>query len=223
MDIRLQAKLLQVLQDGEFLRLGSNETIKVDVRVIAATHCDLEQAISKGQFRQDLFYRLNVVSIHIPALRERREEIPWLAQHFLSKHAPPGASLPRLSHTLCRAILEHHWPGNVRELENMIRRLLALGREDLLLTELSSQAAHHQAAATRAHPEPVSEPREELSLLKKGNLAKNRVELEAILIALKATQWNRKQAAVLLGADYKTLLYKMKKLGIPNRRCSRIA
>ena len=223
MDIRLQAKLLQVLQDGEFLRLGSNETIKVDVRVIAATHCDLEQAISTGQFRQDLFYRLNVVNIHIPALRERKEEIPWLAQHFLSKHAAPGATLPRLSPALCRAILEHHWPGNVRELENVMRRVLALGREDLLLAELGSQPAHPQVVATRAQPEPISEPREELSLLKKGNLAKNRVELEAIMTALKATQWNRKQAAVLLGADYKTLLYKMKKLGIPNRRCSRIA
>jgi len=223
MDVRIQAKLLQVLQDGEFLRLGGNERVKVDVRIIAATHCDLQQAISDGRFRKDLFYRLNVVNIHIPALRDRREEILWLAEHFLSKHAASSASMPRLSPALCRAILEHHWPGNIRELENMMRRLLALGREDLLLRELGSQAVHRHVANTRPQPEPLLESREELSLLKKGNLAKNQVETEAILTALKATHWNRKQAAVLLGADYKTLLYKMKKLGIPNRRFSRIA
>jgi two-component system response regulator AtoC len=222
MDVRLQAKLLQVLQDGEFLRLGGNERVRVDVRIIAATHCDLQQAIHEGRFRKDLFYRLNVVSIHIPALRERREEILWMAEYFLRKHAQLGASTPELSPTLCRAILEHHWPGNVRELENMMRRLLALGREDLLLRELGSQPAYRQAADTRPQPEPLLEPREELSLLKKGNLAKNQVEMEAILTALKATHWNRKQAAVLLGADYKTLLYKMKKLGIPNRQLSRM-
>ena len=223
MDVSLQAKLLQVLQDGEFLRLGGNERVKVNVRIIAATHCDLQQAISDGRFRKDLFYRLNVVNIHIPALRERREEILWLAKHFLSKHAATSANPPTPSPALCRALLEHHWPGNIRELENMMRRLLALGREDLLMRELDSQAVHRHTANTRPQPEPLLESREDLSLLKKGNLAKNQVETEAILTALKTTHWNRKQAAVLLGADYKTLLYKMKKLGIPNRRFSRIA
>jgi transcriptional regulator with PAS, ATPase and Fis domain len=220
MDIRLQAKLLQVLQDGEFLRLGSNETVKVDVRIIAATHCDLQQAMQHGRFRKDLYYRLNVINIEIPPLRERREEILWLAEYFLSKHGAGGLAPRRPSQALLRAMLDHDWPGNVRELENMMRRLLALGREDLLLKDLApaSPQLHPSAVA-----EPVAEPTRELPLLKKGDLAKSQVELQAILTALEATQWNRKQAATLLGADYKTLLYKMKKLGISRGRLSRIA
>ena len=197
MDIRLQAKLLQVLQDGEFLRLGSNETVKVDVRIIAATHCDLREAIKEGRFRKDLYYRLNVINIEIPPLRERREEILWLADHFLTKHAISGFAPRKLSLTLLRAMLDHHWPGNVRELENMMRRFLALGREDLLLRDLVPQGAHHPSIAR----DPALELTRELPLLKKGDLAKSQVELEAILTALEATQWNRKQAATLLGAD----------------------
>lgn len=219
MDIRLQAKLLQVLQDGEFLRLGSNETVKVDVRIIAATHCDLQEAIKEGHFRKDLYYRLNVINIGIPPLRERKEEILWLANHFLSKHAASGSTPRKLSLTLLRAMLDHQWPGNVRELENMMRRLLALGREDLLLRDLIPPRAHHPSVVSDT---PLESTRE-LPLLKKGDLAKSRVELEAILTALEATQWNRKQAATLLGADYKTLLYKMKKFGISRGRLSRIA
>ncbi len=219
MDIRLQAKLLQVLQDGEFLRLGSSETVKVDVRIIAATHCDLREAIEEGRFRKDLYYRLNVINIEIPPLRERKEEILWLADHFLSKHAASGLTSRKLSLTLLRAMLDHQWPGNVRELENMMRRFLALGREDLLLRDLVPPRAHHPSVVS----DTALESTRELPLLKKGDLAKSQVELEAILTALEATQWNRKQAATLLGADYKTLLYKMKKFGISRGRLSRIA
>jgi len=223
MDIRLQAKLLQVLQDGEFLRLGSNGTVKVDVRIIAATHCDLQDAIAKGRFREDLYYRLNVINIQIPPLRDRREEILWLADHFLTKHSSPGIRLPKLGHSLRRAMLDHHWPGNVRELENMMRRLLALGREDLLLRDLASQAQRRPRVVSQTRDEFLPQLPGELPLLQKGNQAKNQVESEAIITALNATQWNRKQAATLLSTDYKTLLYKMKKLGIANRRLSQTA
>jgi two-component system response regulator AtoC len=223
MHIQLQAKLLQVLQDGEFLRLGSEEKIRVDVRVIAATHCNLTEAIDQGRFREDLYYRLNVIGIQIPPLRERREEILSLTQHLLAKHVPIGAHPPKLGIALQRALLEYDWPGNVRELENMMRKLLVMGREDLLIRDMEAKMFHRPARVSRVLHEQSVQPREEPSLLKKGRQAKNQVELDAILIALKTTQWNRKQAAMLLNTEYKTFLYKMKKLGITSARAARIA
>lgn len=133
MDIRLQAKLLQVLQDREFLRLGAKDTCKVDVRVMAATHCDLEKAIVEGRFRQDLYYRLNIVEVQVPPLRERKDEIPALAEHFLRKYSPGEAST--LSSSLLNVLLEHDWPGNVRELENVIRKFLIFRNSDLIRAE----------------------------------------------------------------------------------------
>src|SRR5207247_160968 len=113
MDVRLQAKLLQVLQDGEFQRLGSGETVKVNVRVMAATHRDLRKAIREGNFREDLFYRLNIMKIEIPPLRERKDEIPCLAEHFLQKHAERGNPIPEVTPMLRQALADHDWPGNV--------------------------------------------------------------------------------------------------------------
>ncbi len=126
MDVRIQAKLLQVLQDKEFIRLGSKECTRVDVRVIAATHCDLEKAITEGRFREDLYYRLNVVNIVIPPLRERKDEIIPLAEYFLSKHGLPGIDAPELLPVLRDALLNHDWPGNIRELENVVRKFLVV-------------------------------------------------------------------------------------------------
>jgi two-component system, NtrC family, response regulator AtoC len=126
MDVRLQAKLLQVLQDKEFIRLGSKESTRVDVRVIAATHCNLEDAITDGRFREDLYYRLNVVNIVIPPLRERKSEIIPLAEHFLLKHGPRGVRPPEILPVLKDALLNHDWPGNIRELENVLRRFLVI-------------------------------------------------------------------------------------------------
>src|SRR5580698_9120849 len=117
MDVRLQAKLLQVLQDQEFQRIGGKETIKVDVRVMAATHRDLETAIVEGNFREDLYYRLNVINIVLPPLRERSEDIIPLAEHLMKKHALPGVEVPVITPELQQAMLTHPWPGNVRELE----------------------------------------------------------------------------------------------------------
>ena len=126
MDVRIQAKLLQVLQDKEFIRLGSKESTRVDVRVIAATHCDLEKAITEGRFREDLYYRLNVVNIVIPPLRERKDEIIPLAEYFLTKHGLPGLETPEIVPVLRDALLNHDWPGNIRELENVVRRFLVV-------------------------------------------------------------------------------------------------
>jgi two-component system, NtrC family, response regulator AtoC len=142
MSFPLQAKLLQVLQDGEFSRLGGKNDVQVDVRVITATNRDLETAVAQGQFREDLYFRLNVVSIGLPPLRERREEIPFLTDHFLKKFSvqynkPMSAVSPDLS----RLFMEYEWPGNVRQLENMIKRMVVLGSEAPILTELQQPAA----------------------------------------------------------------------------------
>jgi transcriptional regulator with GAF, ATPase, and Fis domain len=155
MSVPLQAKLLQVLQDGEFSRLGGKNDVQVDVRVITATNRDLETAVASGEFREDLYFRLNVVTISMPPLRERREEVPLLAEHFLKKYAvqynkPPVEISPELS----RHFMEYNWPGNVRELENMIKRMVVLGSETPILTELRQYASAVAARATAAIAQP---------------------------------------------------------------------
>jgi transcriptional regulator with GAF, ATPase, and Fis domain len=159
MSVPLQAKLLQVLQDGEFSRLGGKNDVQVDVRVITATNRDLETAVASGEFREDLYFRLNVVAIVLPPLRERREEVPVLAEHFLKKYAaqynkPPVEISPELS----RHFMEYSWPGNVRELENMIKRMVVLGSETPILTELRQPVSSVAAkAAAIAQPSLVSQ------------------------------------------------------------------
>jgi two-component system response regulator AtoC len=160
MSVPLQAKLLQVLQDGEFSRLGGKNDVQVDVRVITATNRDLETAVASGEFREDLYFRLNVVTISLPPLRERREEVPVLAEHFLKKYSvqynkPPVVISPELS----RHFMEYNWPGNVRELENMIKRMVVLGSETPILTELRQHVASvaARAAAAIAQPSLVSQ------------------------------------------------------------------
>ena len=134
MDFRLEAKLLQVLQDREFLRLGAKETLSVDVRVMAATHCDLEKAIEQGRFREDLYYRLNIIEIQVPPVRERKDEIVGLAESFFLKYAPTESV--EMTPLLKEALLEYDWPGNVRELENVIRKFLVIRSVDLVAAEL---------------------------------------------------------------------------------------
>lgn len=150
MDFKLQAKLLQVLQDGEFIRLGSAEPRKVNVRVMAATHCDLETAIEDGRFREDLYYRLNVITIHVPALRDRTDEILSLASHFMQKYANQAAPAMELTPAICELLLSHDWPGNVRELENMIRKLLVVRRVDYVAQEMRRRSARLTRRTARA-------------------------------------------------------------------------
>jgi len=137
MSFPLQAKLLQVLQDGEFSRLGGKNDVQVDVRVITATNRDLETAVAEGQFREDLYFRLNVVAINMPPLRERREEIPFLTDHFLKKYSVQyNKPMTSVSADLARLFMEYEWPGNVRQLENMIKRMVVLASEAPILSEL---------------------------------------------------------------------------------------
>jgi len=148
MDLRLQAKLLQVLQDHEFHRLGAKDPTQVNVRVIAATHRNLIQQIEEGGFREDLYYRLNVVNIEIPPLRHRQDEIMPLASFFLEKHTPQGVPLLEITQGLKQALLEYQWPGNVRELENIMRRYLVVRSPELIVEDLSG----HSYSSGQLHP-----------------------------------------------------------------------
>jgi two-component system, NtrC family, response regulator AtoC len=150
MSFPLQAKLLQVLQDGEFARLGGKHDVKVDVRVIAATNRDLEQMVARAQFREDLFFRLNVVCIHLPPLRERREEIPLLADYLLKKYSVQyNKPCSELSRETMRLFMDYDWPGNIRELENLMKRAVVLGSEEPIRKEITQGIA---MAAHRVHP-----------------------------------------------------------------------
>ena len=216
MDVRLQAKLLQVLQDREFQRIGGKETIKVDVRIMAATHRDLEKAIGERSFREDLYYRLNVINLQLPPLRARTEDIVPMAEYLLKKHAPPGRPVS-LNGELKHAMMGYHWPGNVRELENVVRKLIVLPDPNLIARELRAKTRPMQVVNAAGSPEPprVAAPEPGPSpILEQVTKAKEQAETRAILAALNSTRWNRKQAAILLKIDYKALLYKMKRLGI---------
>jgi two-component system response regulator AtoC len=208
MDFKLQAKLLQVLQDQEFQRIGGKETVRVDVRVIAATHQDLEKAIVDRHFREDLYYRLNVLNLCLPPLRERREDIVQLAEFLLRKHG--GDAVLMLSPALKQALVSYTWPGNIRELENIMRRLVVLRDQDMIVREIQAKMARRVGVS----PGITARQTEDAPVLEQVTKAKHQAESQAILAALNATTWNRKQAAALLKIDYKALLYKMKKLGI---------
>lgn len=219
MDVKLQSKLLQVLQDHEFQRVGGKEMIRVDVRVMAATHRDLECAISDRQFREDLYYRLNVIAIEVPALRDRREDIVPMAEFLIQKHC--ASSPPSLTPALRQALVEYRWPGNIRELENVMRRFIVLRDADSIARELRKRVAESNTA-----PAPLETtvlripPNESGPVLAKVGQASHEAETAAILAALSSTRWNRKQAAILLKIDYKALLYKMKTLAITEEKRS---
>lgn len=219
MDIRLQAKLLQVLQDQEFYRVGGKDLIRVNVRVIAATHRDLETAIDSGAFRQDLFYRLDVISLRIPALRERREDIIPMAEFLLALHAK-GTEVPPISAELAKSLLEYHWPGNVRELENMMRKLVVLADPKIIISEIQAKLARTTPGLVSPAPMPIRSDSvevgddSEFSILTRITSAKEQNEREVIVATLDAVRWNRKRAAAMLEINYKALLYKMKKLRI---------
>ncbi|HEX3471153.1 MAG TPA: sigma-54 dependent transcriptional regulator [Silvibacterium sp.] len=220
MDIRLQAKLLQVLQDGEVQPLGSRRIVKVDVRVMAATHRDLRRGIEEGAFREDLYYRLNVINIVIPPLRERQQEILPLAEMLLRRHLPSGTTAPVITRELQSAMLNYDWPGNVRELENVMRRYLVYQDADLLIQEL----VRLNSGPSTAHEAKVPEHRHSNgNLLTMDHLEQNsrKAETKLLLEALGATRWNRRQAAAQLNIDYKAFLYKLQKYGIVETKAKR--
>jgi DNA-binding NtrC family response regulator len=223
MDTRLQAKLLQVLQDGDVQPLGSSRTIKVNVRIMAATHRDLHAAIAQGTFREDLYYRLSVINITIPPLRERRHEIIPLAQQLLLRHVGPASPVPSIPEALRQAMLDHPWPGNVRELENVMRRFLVYQDPALLAAELTDPfdspkprlAVARELSAARA---PQNNNR--LSFDRFAEASRS-AESRLLLETLESVRWNRRQAAVQLNIDYKALLYKLQKHGIVESKAKR--
>jgi two-component system, NtrC family, response regulator AtoC len=217
----LQAKLLHVLQDSEYSRLGGKKNVLIDVRVIAATNQKLEEAMSEGRFREDLYYRLNVVSICIPPLRERKEEIPLLCDHFLRKFSRKyTGGLSNLSPVTLQTFMRYGWPGNIRELENILKRLVILNNEDQVVEELNTRINALQKANVVEDQEEKwgkNLPLDSSASSGLKNISKNltsNAEREMILRTLQQTQWNRKQAADLLNISYKTLLNKIRKLGI---------
>jgi two-component system response regulator AtoC len=209
----LQAKLLQVLQDGTFSRLGSRAPMKVDVRVIAATNINMKAAIAQKSFREDLYYRLNGFSLIIPPLRDRRDEIAILAQHFVRKGAAKYGSKPlTLSHNLLDALTRYSWPGNSRELEHVINRFLILGDEMAILADLSPFSNLH-AETNSSQDQMKGAGLKQLVRSLKGD-----AEASAIERILEANGWNRKAAANELQISYKALLYKIKQYDLAPRR-----
>ena len=228
----LQSKLLQVLQDGEFARLGGREDVHVDVRIVAATNRDLDRAVADGQFREDLYFRLNVVCITLPPLRQRRDEIPVLTERFLRQYAGHYNKPPiTLAPDTVRLFGVYEWPGNVRELENLLKRAVVLGSDESIRRELADAIAGRTPApgfipALQARPElevaaapaPVLAAADAVALpaALTGSLkdiarhAAREAERELIYRTLQQTRWNRREAAEILGVSYKALLYKIK-------------
>ena len=210
----LQAKLLHVLQDGEFARLGSKRDTAVDVRVICATNKSLEERVASGLFREDLFYRINVVTVHIPPLRERRNEIPILIRHFTEKYAGLyGRTVEPFDNAVMRALMQYAWPGNIRELENMCKRYVIVGSAGQIMREITHRSAN--GPSDSAPPEVLKEnahASEGPSLLEIGQQAAWRAERQAILQMLVETRWNRREAARRLRVSYKALLNKINRI-----------
>lgn len=200
----LQAKLLHVLQDQEYSRLGGKKTIQVHARVLASTNRRLEQSVKRGEFREDLYFRLNVIAIEIPPLRERREDIPLLCSHFVSKYREkyksPVQQLPR---ELMEAFMKFDWPGNVRQLENTVKRYLILPDTDVMPASDTEQTPV-QVETRIIAPQP-------LYLKEVGAHAAEQAERELVLRTLEQTHWNRKEAARMLNISYKALRNKLKK------------
>lgn len=213
MDLGLQAKLLQLLQDGQFWRIGGRENILVDVRVICATNRNLEVEIAEGRFRQDLFYRINVVAVQLPPLRERSEDIQALVRYFVEQYSRKYSSQVQLpSDYALRLLQKHRWPGNIRELSNLIERYAILASEDAITTELLGAAA---AAPTTNIKQRLGES---IPLKNITRHSVQELERKIILRALIAHRWNRKRAAQDLKISYRALLYKIRQAGLPSRR-----
>jgi len=201
MPLPMQVKLLRALQEREFNRLGTHQTIRLEARVIAATHIDLKEAIKEGRFREDLYYRLNVIPLHIPPLRERRADIIPLVQHFLGKICNEiGREAVTMDADALAALEAYSWPGNIRQLENLLERMVVLSRQSILgLRDLPSEIRQGESHIDRKVASPFDLPA---------------LERQTVLSALEKTRFNQSQAAVLLGISRKQLRTKMKNMGL---------
>jgi two-component system, NtrC family, response regulator AtoC len=210
MDVSLQSKLLQFLQDGHFSRIGGQGSRRIEVRTICATNRNLEAQVENGTFRQDLFYRINVISIRLPALRERAADIPGLSSYFLKLYNELyNCSARPLSANAVGALMDYSWPGNVRQLENVMKRYAIFGTEDAIFAEM-----HQPDSPTFV---PVFTLDGATSLKKITRDAVRDLERHIIMQSLQASNWNRKRAARLLSISYRALLYKIKNAGISPR------
>jgi len=214
LDMSLQSKLLQLLQDGQFCRIGAQEDKKVEVRVVCATNRKLEQEIENGTFRSDLFYRINVVNLHLPALRERASDIPDLVAYFLEFHNKKyNCRAKPLSNEMMAVLKKYHWPGNIRELENLVKRYVILGNEEVISADLSPREPDYFNAEIPLDGQ--------ISLKKMTRQCVRELERKVILKVLQNHHWNRKQAARTLGISYRALLYKIRDAGLPSNRAAR--
>jgi two-component system, NtrC family, response regulator AtoC len=222
MPIPPQAKLLHVLQDGEFSHLGNPTPTRVDVRILAVTNVDAQQAVQQGKFRADLYYRLNAFTIHVPPLRERKEDIALLLAHFMAMWADRYGR-PRLpiSHRMIEACQRHHWPGNVRELENLVKRYLVLHNEQQVLERLGEDAVNGPVdTPSIVRPPPAVDGCQDLKSLVQG--MKREAERAAIVHALEHTKGNRQQSASLLHISLRALHYKIRQYDIHIPTSSRV-
>jgi two-component system response regulator AtoC len=225
--LRLQAKLLHVLQDGEFCRVGGEKIIGTDARLITSTNRDLEAAMRAHQFREDLYYRLNVIEVRIPPLRERREEIPGLVEHFQRKFNAQYSRGVDIPAETVRLFVEYHWPGNIRELENAVKRIVVLGSARPVHLEIAGNlsrgprpAAPPGAVAVAASVSPDGL----ISLKDIARQAAREAERAAIKEVLDRVHWNRAKASRLLQISYKALLYKIVQCGLvtPEERAAKV-
>jgi two-component system response regulator AtoC len=218
MSTRLQAKLLHVLQDGEYSRLGGKRQLRTDARIIACTNRRLEEAVSRGEFRDDLYFRLNVIRIKIPPLRERKQELPVLSNYFARKHRDQfGSPVQHIPPDVLQKLMDYDWPGNVRELENVIKRYLILSEVELEFADAhkirpdSSRTLMSNPPVAQEYALPRTFPADFSSLKQVGMFAAEQAERELVLMVLEQTEWNRKRAARRLNICYKALLNKIKK------------
>jgi len=213
MDSSIQAKLLQVLQDGRFFRIGDMDERRADARILCITSRKVEAEIERGNFREDLYYRINVVNVRVPPLRERLQDLNAIVDYFIAHY---GQLYDRQVSPLPASMLErfrqHAWPGNIRELENYLKRYVILGTTEGMLSELEQRNQEIAAGGFK-----LQTP-EDFSLKKFSKQAAQHAEKFLMLEALKQTRWNRKRAAVLLGISYRALLYKLSEAGLPRKK-----
>ena len=213
-DISIQAKLLQVLQDGTFSRLGGDGDIGVNARVITTTKNHLEMSIMEGSFREDLFFRINVMTINVPPLRDRREQILPFSEYFFNLYKTKyRRAIPDLSPKTVSCLKEYHWPGNIRELDNLIKRIVIFGDEEIALKGMNGNQWDERLGPAPMEKFLLSTPKEidTYNLKEVGKRAAEAAEREMIETTLQKTHWNRKEAAQLLCVSYKALLYKIQK------------